>query len=130
MKRRNVRCKTCGPCLAEDCGHCVYCLDKPKFGGPNKKKCACVKRKCVNLISSKSAIPETVPVVSLADIPVEVVGHPPLDSINQYPDQELQPPQVISSSFTMPVFSEDTVTSIQDDIQWQSLLFTNFKFYV
>ena len=42
----------CDPCLAEDCGECVYCLDKPRFGGPNKKKCACTKRRCVSLITT------------------------------------------------------------------------------
>ena len=52
--------------------------------------------------------------VSLADIPVEVVGHPPLDSIDQYPDHEQQPPPVISRPVSMPVISEDTMTSIQD----------------
>jgi len=28
----------------DDCGTCIYCLDKPKFGGPNKKRQACVLR--------------------------------------------------------------------------------------
>jgi len=46
-RKRTTRCKTCGPCLAPDCGKCIYCLDKPKFGGPNKKKCACIHRKCI-----------------------------------------------------------------------------------
>ena len=49
-RKRSVRCKVCGPCRAEDCGTCDNCLDKPKFGGPNKKKQTCVNRKCVNMI--------------------------------------------------------------------------------
>ena len=57
LRRRNVRCKTCGPCRADDCGACVNCLDKPKFGGPNKKKSACIKRKCVRLATGKSSLP-------------------------------------------------------------------------
>ena len=47
---RKVRCKTCRPCLAEECGACANCLDKPKFGGHNKRRQACCKRKCVSLI--------------------------------------------------------------------------------
>ena len=27
----------------------MFCLDKPKFGGPNKKKNACQARKCLNM---------------------------------------------------------------------------------
>ena len=27
----------------------MFCLDKPKFGGRNKKKGACLERKCLNL---------------------------------------------------------------------------------
>merc|ERR1712079_676303 len=49
-RKRSVRCNVCGPCRAEDCGTCNNCLDKPKFGGPNKKKQTCVNRKCVNMI--------------------------------------------------------------------------------
>ena len=55
-----TRCKECDPCLAQDCGECVNCLDKPKFGGPNKKKQTCVKRKCVQLTSSKASLPATI----------------------------------------------------------------------
>ena len=58
--------------------------------------------------------------VSIADIPVEVVGHPPVDSI-QYPDPAQQPPPVIASSLPMPVISEDTVNSIKDgDGEWSN----------
>ena len=45
-KKRRARCWNCEPCQAEDCGECAYCVDKPKFGRPNKKHQACVKRKC------------------------------------------------------------------------------------
>ena len=33
--------------VEEDCGHCHFCADKPKFGGPRRKK-QCPKRKWVN----------------------------------------------------------------------------------
>ena len=39
----------CGPCRAPDCGVCVFCLDKPKFGGRNKKRGACLQRKCLKM---------------------------------------------------------------------------------
>ena len=46
--KRRRRCGECTSCLiAEDCGNCVFCLDKPKFGGPNIKKQACM---CVVLL--------------------------------------------------------------------------------
>ncbi|XP_041091096.1 histone-lysine N-methyltransferase 2B-like [Polyodon spathula] len=45
--KRNVRCGTCKGCLHQlDCGECVNCLDKPKFGGPNTKRQCCVFKKC------------------------------------------------------------------------------------
>ena len=52
-KKRNTRCRTCSPCRTSDCGMCIYCLDKPKFGGPNRRKNACIHRKCVNIIPVK-----------------------------------------------------------------------------
>lgn len=43
----------CAGCLASaDCGSCVFCKDKKKFGGPGKKKKGCVTRKCVGVIES------------------------------------------------------------------------------
>ena len=42
-RKRGVRCMECPACLrTEDCGSCVFCKDKPKFGGPGVKKQACV----------------------------------------------------------------------------------------
>ncbi|XP_030644438.1 histone-lysine N-methyltransferase 2B [Chanos chanos] len=44
---RSRRCYRCKGCLQEeDCGKCVFCLDKPKYGGPNKKRQCCMLRKC------------------------------------------------------------------------------------
>ena len=40
------RCMQCKGCQSVDCGVCVFCKDK-KFGGPGKKKKACIKRSCV-----------------------------------------------------------------------------------
>lgn len=42
-RKRGVRCMDCPACLrVEDCGSCVFCKDKPKFGGPGVKKQACM----------------------------------------------------------------------------------------
>ena len=44
-KSRKQRCGTCTACLLPDCGKCIFCKDKPKFGGRGlKKQC----RKCLN----------------------------------------------------------------------------------
>lgn len=44
---RSSRCGTCANCLRPDCGECVNCSDKPKFGGLGVKKQACSARKCL-----------------------------------------------------------------------------------
>ncbi|XP_053307542.1 histone-lysine N-methyltransferase 2B [Spea bombifrons] len=50
LSRRRLRMGRCGACkgceVMDDCGKCVNCLDKTKFGGPNTKKQCCVKRRC------------------------------------------------------------------------------------
>lgn len=46
IKIRRVACKQCIGCMAEDCGKCLYCLDKPKFGGNDVKKQKCLRRRC------------------------------------------------------------------------------------
>jgi len=45
--RKGTGCRQCANCLAEDCGRCNYCLDKPKFGGPNTLKKKCIQKKCL-----------------------------------------------------------------------------------
>ncbi|XP_072011258.1 histone-lysine N-methyltransferase 2B isoform X2 [Engystomops pustulosus] len=46
-KLRMTRCGECKGCsVTEDCGTCVNCLDKTKFGGPNTKKQCCVYKRC------------------------------------------------------------------------------------
>uniref|UniRef100_A0A8C7DAJ0 Uncharacterized protein n=1 Tax=Oncorhynchus kisutch TaxID=8019 RepID=A0A8C7DAJ0_ONCKI len=49
LKKRTQGCGQCGPCQRTDCGKCVYCLDKPKNGGANKKKQKCKYRRCLNM---------------------------------------------------------------------------------
>lgn len=38
------RCKKCSQ--KPNCGCCINCLDKPIFGGCNKRKKKCTKKKC------------------------------------------------------------------------------------
>lgn len=46
-------CGKCATCVAEDCGKCIYCLDRPKFGGPFIKKQRCIKRRCLMKVKNK-----------------------------------------------------------------------------
>lgn len=45
--RKGTGCRQCANCLSDDCGKCNYCLDKPKFGGPNTLKKKCIQKKCL-----------------------------------------------------------------------------------
>ena len=46
-KMRRFRCQRCAACQKPDCGNCAHCLDKRKFGGPDKIRQACILRqKC------------------------------------------------------------------------------------
>ena len=43
---KSRRCGECEGCMKDDCGECLACLDKPKFGGKGTKKRACQARVC------------------------------------------------------------------------------------
>ncbi|XP_029358002.1 methyl-CpG-binding domain protein 1b isoform X2 [Echeneis naucrates] len=46
-KRKRRSCGECKACLCrKDCGTCDFCIDKPKFGGSNKKRQKCRLRQC------------------------------------------------------------------------------------
>ena len=47
VRARTTGCGNCKGCLREDCGECVFCKDKPKFGGPGRKKQKCLLRACI-----------------------------------------------------------------------------------
>ena len=51
VRRRGRGCGNCAGCLRDDCGKCCYCLDKPKFGGPGRKKQRCALRICAHFVS-------------------------------------------------------------------------------
>ena len=47
LAARNVRCGKCEACKRKECGSCKNCLDKPKNGGPGKRRQRCIcKRAC------------------------------------------------------------------------------------
>lgn len=39
-RKRTVACGRCDACCRDDCGACLNCLDKPKFGGSGTCSCA------------------------------------------------------------------------------------------
>ncbi|XP_042346433.1 histone-lysine N-methyltransferase 2A isoform X2 [Plectropomus leopardus] len=52
---RSRRCGVCKGCNHEDdCGRCMNCLDKPKFGGPNTKRQCCVYKRCDQIEERKA----------------------------------------------------------------------------
>ncbi|CAL9705937.1 unnamed protein product [Knipowitschia caucasica] len=52
---RSRRCGVCKGCNHEDdCGGCINCLDKPKFGGPNTKRQCCVFKRCDQIEERKA----------------------------------------------------------------------------
>ncbi|XP_056300780.1 histone-lysine N-methyltransferase 2A isoform X2 [Pseudoliparis swirei] len=52
---RSRRCGICKGCNHEDdCGKCMNCLDKPKFGGPNTKRQCCVCKRCDQIEERKA----------------------------------------------------------------------------
>ncbi|KAH3729520.1 hypothetical protein DPMN_055491 [Dreissena polymorpha] len=40
-RKRKERCNDCTGCKAPDCGECIHCKDKPKFGGRGVRKQCC-----------------------------------------------------------------------------------------
>ena len=49
IETKRQRCNQCANCLAKDCGQCVFCKDKVKFGGQGRKKQCCIQRRCLQL---------------------------------------------------------------------------------
>ena len=53
-RRRGRGCGQCVGCQRADCGTCIFCKDKPKFGGPGVKKQRCALRTCSNFVKKVS----------------------------------------------------------------------------
>ena len=58
----------CPGFLNVDCGKCVNCLDKKKFGGPGRKKKACVHKTCSGSVSNTSEVSHVLHCVKCACI--------------------------------------------------------------
>lgn len=48
FKHKFWACQKCSGCIRPDCGKCIYCKDKPKFGGRGVQKQKCMLKKCSN----------------------------------------------------------------------------------
>ena len=46
-------CGFCDKCRADNCGRCLPCRDRPKFGGRGKLKLKCAMRSCDNLAKAQ-----------------------------------------------------------------------------
>jgi hypothetical protein len=50
-----TRCGQCEACLKPDCGQCIECTRKKKFGGDGSSKQACLLRRCADLRAKASS---------------------------------------------------------------------------
>ena len=48
-------------CQPKDCGRCRNCRDKPRYGGPNKRKQKCLKPVEANIFEEDDELEETIP---------------------------------------------------------------------
>ena len=48
FKHKLWPCRKCSGCVRPDCGQCIFCKDKSKFGGHNIMKQKCIHKKCSN----------------------------------------------------------------------------------
>jgi len=51
--RRQLTCGQCTGCLAPDCGQCINCRDKKKFGGLGKRKQRCKEKQCLAIVAKE-----------------------------------------------------------------------------
>ena len=42
-----ICCKPCSLKISDECKVCIYCKDKPKYGGKNTLKQKCIERICI-----------------------------------------------------------------------------------
>ncbi|XP_044206386.1 DNA ligase 1-like isoform X2 [Thunnus albacares] len=65
MTKRQGACRKCTACLREDCGKCINCLDKRKFGGPATRKQRCQLRVCL-VVETKKIRPKPLKTIEAA----------------------------------------------------------------
>ena len=54
-KTRWAACGKCVACTRSDCGDCINCADKAKFGGSGVRKQSCVRRRCLRMNANNAA---------------------------------------------------------------------------
>ena len=54
-KTRWAACSKCLACTRSDCGDCINCADKPRFGGSGVRKQSCVRRRCLRMNANNAA---------------------------------------------------------------------------
>ncbi|XP_047439677.1 methyl-CpG-binding domain protein 1b isoform X2 [Mugil cephalus] len=79
-KRKRRSCGECKACLCrKDCGTCDFCVDKPKFGGSNKKRQKCRLRQCqrqamVRFILQFLIFAASVAIILVSNVPLLYFG--------------------------------------------------------
>mmetsp|Transcript_6582 Transcript_6582/g.13694 ORF Transcript_6582/g.13694 Transcript_6582/m.13694 type:complete len:321 (+) Transcript_6582:173-1135(+) len=68
-RKRAVACGRCSSCCRDDCGRCLNCLDKPKFGGNGIRKQSCLERKCQQAGSGSTMPPPNSASSALPSLP-------------------------------------------------------------
>lgn len=53
---KKLRCGDCKGCKHDDCGACMNCADKPKFGGSGVRKQCCILKRCQSPIIERSLV--------------------------------------------------------------------------
>ena len=54
--KKSRKCGMCEACIIrDDCAKCKACLDKTKFGGPNKMRKKCLMKQCTSMINGTAA---------------------------------------------------------------------------
>ncbi len=84
-RKKRSRCGRCVGCLNPDCGVCPHCLDKPKFGGPGKRRTKCKERKCINMNYAKM-VPAS---LTRSPVPCEPVATKPKKKTKEKPKQSM-----------------------------------------
>mmetsp|Transcript_69025 Transcript_69025/g.114728 ORF Transcript_69025/g.114728 Transcript_69025/m.114728 type:complete len:193 (-) Transcript_69025:339-917(-) len=57
--KRLTSCGECKACLRSECGICINCVDKAKFGGQGVRKQCCVNRRCLRLnCNANQSVPQ------------------------------------------------------------------------
>jgi len=103
-RRRKSRCQKCPGCLRKDCGVCKNCQDRPKFGGPNRMKQACARKRCSNWRNAGNCL----------DLAEEEISDFPADQgrLGEVPDQSSTLPKLAEVAGVSRLVEEKSKSSI------------------